>query len=135
MPKRAIINVFEELLETGKKTAGQMGKIPGGIVEDAAQQTGVRPKTEKEKEDEKKLQKLKQEDEEKKRKDIAFFKRQVAESQPSPTAKPTVREEQEKEERMAILETQNKKGLPPPVMAVKRRGRMGSSEFGKQPGS
>jgi len=120
MPKQIIRDVFEELVETGKKTGRQVADIPGGVVQDVRQQTGLTPKTEEKKQEEVKIKRLEEEDKKKKGKEIAFFKRQVAEFQKLPPQEPSVQQEQEKMTTFG----EEKKESPPlqePVPA-KRKG-------------
>lgn len=127
MPKQIIGDVIGELLETGKKTGQQLGKLPGEIVEEAAQQTGIKPQTREEKAvEETKIAEMKKKDEEKKGKDIAFVKRQLAEFNQPPAPAPTIQERQVQEKKAEImaLGEGKKKELPPPVAAVKRKGRV-----------
>ena len=123
MPKQIISDVVGELLETGKRTGQQLGKLPGEMVEEAAKQTGIRLKTEEEKKEAAQIQKLKEEDEKKKSRQIAFFKKQIAGFQEPPVAKPSSPQEQiaARQQEMTALEEGKKKELPSPVLAVKRK--------------
>lgn len=115
MPKQIISDIAGELLETGKQTGKQVAKLPGEIVKEGAQQTGVKPKTEKDIAGEGKIQEMKQSDEAEKRKGIAVQKRQLMEEmQKAPSPEPSVRQRQERarQEEMALLEEGKKKELP-----------------------
>lgn len=123
MPKQIISDVFGELLETGKKTAKQLTKLPGEMAKDAAVQTGVRPPTQEQKSgDDKKIVEMQETDEKKKRKEIAFTRKQLAEYQkPLPATLPHVEQERQ-EEQVELMELQEKKEkeLPPPVLAARK---------------
>lgn len=128
MPKQIIADVFGEILETGKKTAKQLTQLPGEMVEEAAQQTGVKPTVEEQKQEDAQIQKLKTEDEQKKKVEIAklrkqlFPKQSVAFAKPPPSSSPAdVGPKQGKKQELAVLEEEKKKELPQPVMAVKRK--------------
>lgn len=133
MPKQIISDVFGELLETGKKTAKQLTKMPGEMAKDAAQQTGIRPPAESQAENAVKITEMKKTDEEKKRKEIAFTRKQLAEYQkPLPPALPHVEQERQKEQmELAELQEKKEKELPPPVMAAKRKASRVESKIGR----
>ena len=121
-------------METGKKAGKQLTKLPGEMAKDAAVQTGVHPQTQEQiAQDDKKIVEMKRQDEEKKRKEIAFTRKQLAEFQtPSPPALPHAEKERQKEQ-MEMMELQEKKEkeLPPPVLAARRKASRVESKVGR----
>ncbi|MDP3998278.1 MAG: hypothetical protein Q8P89_01520 [bacterium] len=122
MPKQIIGDVFEKLGETVRKTGQEVTKIPGEMAKDAVQQTGIRPPAENQAESAAKIGEMKKTDEEKKRREIAFTRKQLAEFQkPSPPAMPHVEQERQKEQvEMMEIQEKKEKELPPPVLAARR---------------
>lgn len=126
-------------METGKKTAKQLTKIPGEMAKDAAVQTGIRPPAENQAEPRQtrwgaaKVAEMKKTDEEKKRREIAFTRKQLDEYQkPLPATLPHVEQERQKEQ-VELMELQEKKEkeLPPPVLAARRKASRVESKIGR----
>lgn len=131
MPKQIVADVLETLGDTGKQVGKGVGQAVADVVKGIPEQAGVVPavgQTNPQITGKSDIPQLKAQDEVKKAKLLAQTRSNLQQYLESPPAPPeiSVQKKMELEERqkMEQIEQVQKKELPPPVAAVKRRGKL-----------